>query len=204
MGPASGGAGGLAEGGGIYSVGTETYVEERPVCGDNHPSNITRRTAHSSGIRPKAVPGVRGLAAGAGGAGGEAAGGALYGNAGSVSSISGALVSLNSVVGGAGGGGLVRRRRNRGRRSGGCALPEWAHRVCAHGQRDARSFERPGDAECRRRRRGGTGRTGGDAGEGIGGGIYVVTGATATLTDTLVFLNFASTSDPDIFGTPTT
>ena len=38
-------------------------------------------------------------------------------------------------------------------------------------------------------------------GQGIGGGIYVVTGGTATLTDTLVFFNFASTSDPDIFGT---
>ncbi len=38
----------------------------------------------------------------------------------------------------------------------------------------------------------------GSAGEGIGGGIYVVTSATATLTDTLVFLNFASTSDPNI------
>jgi hypothetical protein len=46
----------------------------------------------------------------------------------------------------------------------------------------------------------GRGTPGGTAGQGIGGGLYVFTGATATLTNTLVFFNFASTSDPDIYG----
>ena len=47
----------------------------------------------------------------------------------------------------------------------------------------------------------GRGTTNGTSGQGTGGGLYLVTGGTATVNQTLVVLNFASTSDPDIHGT---
>jgi hypothetical protein len=51
---------------------------------------------------------------------------------------------------------------------------------------------------------GGAPGAGGVSGEGVGGGLYIDTGAAVTLDKvTHVFLNFASTSDDDIFGSYT-
>ena len=47
----------------------------------------------------------------------------------------------------------------------------------------------------------GHGATNGSTGQGTGGGLYLVTGGTATVNQTLVVLNFASTSDRNIHGT---
>ncbi len=49
---------------------------------------------------------------------------------------------------------------------------------------------------------GGSGCSIGD-GQGVGGGLYVSTGASATLSKTIVKLNFASTSHDNIYGTVT-
>jgi len=52
---------------------------------------------------------------------------------------------------------------------------------------------------------GGVAGVGGANGEGIGGGLYIDTGALVTLTkSSKVILNFASTSADDIFGIYTT
>ena len=48
---------------------------------------------------------------------------------------------------------------------------------------------------------GGRGAPNGSVGQGIGGGLYLTPGGTSTATSTLVILNVASTSDPNIFGT---
>jgi hypothetical protein len=48
---------------------------------------------------------------------------------------------------------------------------------------------------------GGSETTRGDGGQGIWGGLYLAAGGTATQTRTQVVFDFASTSDPDIFGT---
>ncbi len=48
---------------------------------------------------------------------------------------------------------------------------------------------------------GGGAGSGGTAGQGIGGGLYLATGSTTTLTTTIVVLNRASTSNNDIYGT---
>ena len=51
---------------------------------------------------------------------------------------------------------------------------------------------------------GGSAGTGGASGQGLGGGLYIVPTAGVTLSkSTRVFLNFASTSDDNIFGTYT-
>ena len=50
---------------------------------------------------------------------------------------------------------------------------------------------------------GGAGK-GGTGGQGIGGGLYLATGSTTTLTKTAVVLNRASTSNNNIYGTYTT
>ena len=50
-------------------------------------------------------------------------------------------------------------------------------------------------------KKGGKGATNGIDGQGVGGGLYLAPLGTATLTRTLVILNVASTSDPNIFGT---
>ena len=51
---------------------------------------------------------------------------------------------------------------------------------------------------------GGASGTGGASGQGIGGGLYIDAGAGVTLSkSSKVILNFASTSDDDIFGTYT-
>ena len=47
---------------------------------------------------------------------------------------------------------------------------------------------------------GGSGADGVGSGQGIGGGLYLASGGSATLTSTLVVLNFASTSDDNIYG----
>ncbi len=47
----------------------------------------------------------------------------------------------------------------------------------------------------------GGGATAGTAGQGIGGGLYLGTGGTATLKKTVVMGNHASTSNNDIYGT---
>ena len=47
---------------------------------------------------------------------------------------------------------------------------------------------------------GGSGADGAGSGQGIGGGLYLASGGSATLTSTLVVLNFASTSDDNIYG----
>ena len=51
---------------------------------------------------------------------------------------------------------------------------------------------------------GGSAASGGTDGQGIGGGLYLATGSTTTLTQTLVVGNLASTSNDDIYGTYTT
>jgi hypothetical protein len=48
--------------------------------------------------------------------------------------------------------------------------------------------------------KGGSGSTNGNAGQGVGGGLYLVPLGTVSLTRTSVILNVASTSDPNIFG----
>jgi hypothetical protein len=48
---------------------------------------------------------------------------------------------------------------------------------------------------------GGLAGSGGSEGTGIGGGLYIATGASVSVKKTNVFGNFASTSDPNIFGT---
>jgi hypothetical protein len=47
----------------------------------------------------------------------------------------------------------------------------------------------------------GSGATDGADGQGLGGGLYLATGSTTTLTKTLVTGNRASTSNNDIYGT---
>jgi hypothetical protein len=49
---------------------------------------------------------------------------------------------------------------------------------------------------------GGSGSSGGSDGAGVGGGVYVSPGAAGTAdAQTFVYLNFASTTNADIFGT---
>ena len=47
---------------------------------------------------------------------------------------------------------------------------------------------------------GGQAGAGGSDGSGIGGGLYVATGASVNLKKSLVILNFASTSNDNIYG----
>ena len=48
---------------------------------------------------------------------------------------------------------------------------------------------------------GGDAAESGMSGEGSGGGLYLATGSTTTLTTTIVAANFASTSDDNVLGT---
>ena len=48
---------------------------------------------------------------------------------------------------------------------------------------------------------GGLAGAGGSAGDGIGGGLYIWAGGVVTLKKTTVTLNFASTSNNNIYGT---
>ena len=50
---------------------------------------------------------------------------------------------------------------------------------------------------------GGLPGAGGSDGDGIGGGLYITTGGVVTLKKTTVALNFASTSNDNIYGTVT-
>jgi hypothetical protein len=50
---------------------------------------------------------------------------------------------------------------------------------------------------------GGLAGAGGSDGDGIGGGLYIWTGGVVTLKKTTVTLNFASTSNDNIYGTVT-
>ena len=49
-----------------------------------------------------------------------------------------------------------------------------------------------------------TGRDGGAAGQGVGGGLYLATGSLTTLKTTFVAGNSASTNDNNIYGTYST
>jgi hypothetical protein len=50
---------------------------------------------------------------------------------------------------------------------------------------------------------GGLAESGGSAGDGSGGGLYVATGATVSLKKTNIAGNYASTSKAEIYGTVT-
>ena len=200
-----GGAGGVAVGGGIYTTGTLGFsiVNGQFVETDLF-SSVTATNSSFLGNLAIGGPGAVGNGAGIGGAGGAATGGAVYGDIGSDVSVSGALVSLNSAIGGAGGAGSAAGDGGSGGDAQGGAF-------YVNGPSTNPFDPLPGATlslsnvvvTLNSAIGGGAGHDApaGSAGQGMGGGIYVVTGGTATLLDTLVFLNFASTSDSNISGT---
>ena len=196
-----GGAGGLAEGGGLYSIGTIGFSssgEEFDV-----PATVTVSNGSFSGNVAQGGAGTAGNGAGSGGAGGEGAGGGAFDDAGSSMSISGTLMTLNSALGGEGGAGGSSGVGGAGGNGFGGGV--------FNAPNDSFIPSFPGGAlsltdvvvtlNAAIGGSGGRGTTRGDAGQGIGGGLYLADGGTATLTRTHVLINFASTSDPDIFGT---
>ncbi len=164
-------------------------------------------TATSSGFLGNVAQGGGGGAgngAGSGGAGGLGAGGAAIDDTGSSLAIAGSLLSLNAADGGNGGaGGSTGAGGAGGDGSGGGVYYSGPGSYYGY-PLPAGTLTLSNDvviANAAIAGSGGPGPTEGTAGQGIGGGLYLGTGGTATLSKTLVMLNFASTSDPDIFGT---
>ncbi len=153
---------------------------------------------------PRVAPAAPGDSAGSGGAGGQGAGGGAFNDAGSSMSLSGSLITLNSASGGAGGTGGSSG-------AGGSGGDGFGGGVYNAAPDDSFPPGLPGAAlsltdvlvtlNAADGGSGGRGTTRGDEGQGMGGGLYLAAGGTATLTRTHVVLNVASTSDPDIFGT---
>jgi hypothetical protein len=144
--------------------------------------------------------GGAGAGSGSGGAGGTGAGGAAYNDAGSSLYLSHGCLTLNAALGGqggaggssgAGGAGLGGAINNAGPNALlGPNLPGGA--LFLTDTLVIVNFAQGGDA--------GSGVPSGSSGQGIGGGLYLATGSTTTLIRTIVKLNFASTSNHDIYG----
>jgi len=132
------------------------------------------RTNNHSSIGGTGGHGGQGGTGGNGGIGGRGAGGSLYVNSGSVT-LTNDTLSNNNVQGGLGGrGGL-----------GGLGGPGGPGGIghTLFGQQRTASNGSPGGP--------GSGGDGGSGGNGIGGGLYLATGSTATLANTLIAQNAA-------------
>jgi uncharacterized protein (TIGR03118 family) len=122
---------------------------------------------------------------GKGGNGGAGQGGALINMKGSVGAVSDSVLAANQATGGAGGTG-----GNGGNGQGGGIY------------NDATSgLELIATDIVFNRASGGAAGSGGDAGQGVGGGLYLTPGGSACADPrTVIFGNYASTSDDDVFG----
>jgi hypothetical protein len=201
----SGGAGGAASGGGIYSSGTTVFafVDGQFVLVPT-PATLTVSNASFIGNLAQGGAGGAGDGAGSGGAGGQGAGGVLFNDSDSTSNISGSLLTLNEAAGGSGGaGGSAGVGGSGGNGFGGGAYNNGPNNNPFEPLPGA-TLDLTDDLIVGNLAIGGKsgrGTTNGTAGQGVGGGLYLVTQSTASLTQTLVILNVASTSDPNIFGT---
>ena len=199
-----GGSGDLAAGGGIFNSGGSLALTN---------STLTGNTAI-------------GGAGDSGGAGGDGIGGGLALENNSTATITNTAFVGNLAQGGAGGAGAIGGDGI----GGGIAVPRVSTRRPSPQQQLADRQRRPGGraagSQWRQRRGGafvgaggsasldqtdvllnlalgGLAGEGGSDGDGIGGGLYVAIGAVVTLKKTTVALNFASTSNGDIYGTVT-
>jgi hypothetical protein len=161
---------------------------------------VTASAVAFLGDQAQAGAGGAASGAGTGGAGGTAAGGAAYNGADSTLDLSDAALALGGATGGAGGSGGT--GGNGGDGLGGAifnAGPTPSFFGTLPGGTLALSdvvvtgnWAQGGAA--------GGGATPGTAGLGIGGGLYLSTGGTATLKKARVVGNSASTSDDNTYG----
>jgi hypothetical protein len=174
----TGGKGGLALGGGIAvgrGIGVFGFADTTTLAISN--SLLTANTA-------------QGGAGGAGANGGNALGGGIFlgqlegGPSSSSLMATDVLLTLNVAIGGAGGS-----EANGGNGLGGGFYATNGATACLQQSTIAFNIAL-----------GGKKGYGGSAGQGIGGGVYVESGANVGETNTLIFGNFASTSNNDIYG----
>ncbi len=206
----AGGAGGSALGGGLYSVGSASlsFVDGEVVV-TPVPATATFTNTSLIGNVAQGGNGGAGDGAGAGGPGGLGAGGAAYNDAASSLSISCSLMSLNEAAGGCGGAGGSSGAGGAGGEGFGGAIYnagpiaiEFDNFVL--GILPGATLDLTDDLVTANLAIGGTpghGATTGSTGQGTGGGLYLATGGTATVNQTVIVLNFASTSDRNIHGT---
>jgi hypothetical protein len=202
----AGGAGGFAEGGGLYSSGTSmfSFVNNEIVITPLD-STVTATNSPFIGNVAQGGAGGAGNGAGTGGAGGSGAGGGAYNDVESSLGISGSLLSLNAAIGGNGGAGGSTGAGGDGGDGFGGGVFNTGPGTEYGATLPAGPLDLTDDLVLGNLAIGGSGGRGapkGSAGQGQGGGLYLATGSTSTLRGTPVLLNFASTSDPDIFGTP--
>ncbi len=144
-----------------------------------------------------------GSGSGVGGTGGNGAGGGVYNDAFSMLGLSNGLLSLNAAEGGAGGSGGSGGAGGDGGdglggaiyNSGPVSAPAGPLPSATLALTDALiigNLAQGSDA--------GDGDPDGSSGQGIGGGIYLASGGTATLKKTVVAGNHASTSEDNIYG----
>jgi hypothetical protein len=114
---------------------------------------------------------------------GAGLGGGIANSLGGTTDVTGSLVILNRATGGAGGLGAGGGIFN------GPPDPLGPPTLSLHDSLIALN-----------RAEGGPAGSGGSAGLGVGGGLYLAPGGVATADRTLIFANFASTSDDDAFG----
>ncbi len=186
--------GGNAQGGGIYSVGGFSFVDNN----GNYVPVVAFSTVTTSGVSFLGNLAAGGAGGAGGGTGGIGAGGAAYNDAASTLSISLSLISLNTAEGGAGGSG------------GGSGGAADGGAIDKAGPDDVYSPSLPGTVlslsntvVIANLAQGGSAADGSDVGLGIGGGLYLAEGGTAALKSTVVAANFASTTDDNIYGTYT-
>ena len=201
----SGGAGGTASGGGIYTAGTFTFefvggqFVAIPV-----PATVTATNDSFIGNLAQGGSGGAGDGAGSGGQGGQGAGGGAYNDAGSTLNISSSLLTLNTASGGLGGnGGSTGVGGSGGNGFGGGAYNAGPLDIPSLVSLPGGTLDLTDDlivGNFALGKKGGKGATNGNAGQGVGGGLYLDPLGTASLTRTSVILNVASTSDPNIFG----
>ena len=204
----AGGAGGSALGGGLYSSGSSSlsFVDGEVVV---TPVPAAATVTNSSVIGNVAQGGDGGAGAGAGGAGGLGAGGGAYNDNASSLSISGSLLSFNEAAGGRGGaGGSTGTGGSGGNGFGGAIFNAGPGTIefegFVFGTLPGGTLDLAIDLVTANLAIGGSaghGAANGSTGQGTGGGLYLATGGTATVNQTLVVLNSASTSDRNIHGT---
>jgi hypothetical protein len=193
---ASGGIGGSALGGGVYSVGALVYD---PSTGNFivTPATVSATNVTLAANLAQGGAGGSGDGSGSGAAAGWGMGGAVYNDAGSALDISGGLLTLNAAEGGSGGdGGSTGTGGAGGNGLGGAiynAGPDVGEGLPGATLSLSDSIVSLNVAV------GGSGGNNASSGQGIGGGLYLSSGGTATWTQTLVILNYASTSDNNIY-----
>jgi hypothetical protein len=194
----SGGAGGLSQGGGLYSGGA--FVSN-DIAFVPTPEFTTATSVTFAGNLAQGGAGGQGSGTGAAGTGGNGAGCGIYNDGFSTLDLASGLLSLNAARGGtggrggSGGDGLGGAIYNAGPTSEPPGLLPGATLAIVD-TLILGNLAEGGDA--------GDVDPDGSSGQGIGGGLYLASGGTATLKKTVVTGNRASTSNDNIYGSYTT